>query len=163
MVLNISLSNRKRKIIHIFRVLNAISFVAKALKIERVAKKLILRTVRGYQLYISPYKGFSCAYKKLHDGQSCSAYFYSCLSDRTLNLSTASNLLQQRLIDCKQAYLILQTDTNYQQQHKPQKRRRNNNECGSCSEWIDFSPFFYWCDCGDCLDCGDCDLGICDF
>ena len=116
--------------------------------------------VRGYQLYISPHKGFCCAYKKLHNGQSCSAYFYSCISDRTLSLSTANNLFQQRLIDCKQAYFILRTDAHYQQQGKAKKRRKNNSECGHWSEWIDFSSFMYLCNCGDCGDCGDCDLGI---
>ena len=145
------------------QILSTISLIAKVLKIERIVKKLVLLVVRGYQRYISPYKGFSCAYKKLYKTQSCSAYFYSCVRDRALNLSTASNLLQQRLFECKQAYSILQTDLNYHQQSKQKKRRRNNNECGSCSEWIDFTPLLYWCDCGDCLDCGDCDLGICDF
>ena len=149
MVLN-TLSSSRKKAIYIFRVLNAIWLVARILKIERIVKKLVLPIVRGYQLYISPRKGFCCAYKKLHNGQSCSAYFYSCISDRNLNLNTASDLLQQRLLDCKQAYLTLQTNANYRQQHKAKKRRKHNSECGSCSEWIDFSPFLSGCDCGVC-------------
>ena len=158
-----TLSSSRIKATFIFKVLNVIRIIAEALKMEETVRRLILLIVRGYQLYISPYKGFCCAYKKLHNEQSCSAYFYSCISDRNLDLSIASNLLQKRLVDCKQAYLILKTDANYRQQHKAKKRRRNNNECGSCSEWIDFGSLFYWCDFGDCLGCSDCDLGICDF
>ncbi|MGB6170093.1 MAG: membrane protein insertion efficiency factor YidD, partial [Geitlerinemataceae cyanobacterium] len=37
--------------------------------------RVTIGIVRGYQKYLSPHKGFSCAYRKLHGGVSCSEYF----------------------------------------------------------------------------------------
>ncbi|MDJ0591063.1 MAG: membrane protein insertion efficiency factor YidD [Pleurocapsa sp. MO_226.B13] len=156
-ILNTASSVQKPgKITFILKVLTAIAKIAATWGLEKQSEKLILLLVRGYQLYISPHKGFSCAYRKLYNQQSCSDYFYNCISDR--DLSTAAILLQQRLIDCQQAATILQTTANYRRQ----KPTRKSQECGSCWDWLDLS--FLISDCGDCNDCelGDCDLGGCD-
>ena len=136
--------------------LNFIASIAKWLRLEKFIERSILLIIRGYKCYISPHKGFVCAYRKLYDRQSCSSYFYSCIVNH--NLSTASNLFQQRLIDCKQASAILKADANYRQ---TQRRRKNyrNNECLDCGSWIDLSFFL-----PDCDDCGcDCDGNFCEF
>ena len=148
------------------KVFEVIVRTGKNLGAEKMLTKLTLLTIKSYQSHISPHKGFSCAYRQLYGEQSCSAYFYSCVLDT--NLSTASNLIQQRLNGCQQAYTVWQSNkkSNYQKPSKKQKHQKNSHECDDCHDWIDLGSCLYVCDpidCGDCGDCGDCDLGFCDF
>ena len=136
-------TNRK---ISIFSILGFIATLSQILKIERLINSVILLIVRGYQLYISPYKGFCCAYRKLHNGQSCSSYFYTCVNN--YDLSTAGILLQQRFKDCKQANAILKSQTNQQKKHNSQKqRKKNNSDCACCA--LEFLTYFSILGCGD--------------
>ena len=124
--------------------------------------RLIILTVRLYQRYISPYKGFSCAYTKLHSGLSCSEFFKQTVSD--YGLSQAVPLFQERLEACKFANLQLKAES--QEENEKERKKRNNNFCD------DFYLDFSFCDTGDCgscdhnhdgnLDCSDCNVLNCD-
>ena len=161
------------KTISIFNVLAFIAKLSQILKIEKIINSMILLIVRGYQLYISPYKGFSCAYRKLHNEQSCSSYFYTCVNN--YDLSTANILLQQRFNECYAANTILKSQTNQQKKPNLKKQRKNNSSsCACCG--LSFLTYFSILGCTDnfdnccgktnyntynfeVCDCGDCDIG----
>lgn len=37
-------------------------------------RNVICLSIKGYQRYVSPYKGFCCAHRHLHGGVGCSGY-----------------------------------------------------------------------------------------
>ncbi len=45
-----------------------------------IIDSLAIAAITGYQRYLSPYKGFRCAHRVLHQGESCSQYSANCLS-----------------------------------------------------------------------------------
>ena len=159
--------HKQGKISSFLSILNAASVVAKLYGVEKIMSRLILIMVRVYQRYISPYKGFNCAHNQLYNQQSCSSYFCACITQ--YDLVTANNLLRQRLINCRQAYEILITNSSYQ---KSNRGDRDNNKHGKCWNWSDLGSLFSGCDREDCESCelgecefcelGDCDLGGCD-
>ena len=164
-----SLSLVKRgKISSILNIVIRINAIAGFLGFQEIVKSLFRLVIKLYQRYISPYKGFACAYRILHQEQSCSGYFYTCISEQ--NFSSACMLLQQRLIDCQQAHEILKTKAGYQHQGKSKRRRKQTSGCAdnnngfNCIDLIDLSDLFITCDFVDC-DLADCDfdLGGCDF
>ena len=73
-----------------------------------------IQALQRYQKHLSPHKGFSCAYSRLHGAESCSEYFRKKV--RTYGLSKAIPLFEQRLRDCKLANATL----------KAQRRSRNS-------------------------------------
>ena len=117
--------------IPIFIILSLIARLAKFLRIENLINNSILFIVRGYQLYISPHKGFSCAYKKLHNEQSCSSYFYTCVDRYDLN--TASTMLQQRFKECNQANQVLNSQANQKKKQNSKKQSKENDSSCCCS------------------------------
>lgn len=61
-------------------------------------KHLALALIRGYQRFLSPLKGFSCAFRVYTEGCSCSAYGYRVIEKHGLRLGL--RLLQRRLDRC---------------------------------------------------------------
>jgi putative component of membrane protein insertase Oxa1/YidC/SpoIIIJ protein YidD len=61
-------------------------------------ERLALLAIRGYQRYLSPFKGFSCALCVATGGESCSAYGYRAI--RRGGLQVGLRLLRQRLLLC---------------------------------------------------------------
>lgn len=61
--------------------------------------KLSVWLIIFYQKYISPYKGFSCAYRVSTNGLSCSAYGKKVIQKH--GFWTGYHLLQRRFYDCK--------------------------------------------------------------
>lgn len=134
--------------------------------------RLTLNLVRGYQKYLSPHKGFSCAYRKLHGGASCSEYFRQSI-DR-YGLSHAIPLFQQRLEACKMANLTLRSPVSTQEEDaessaNKQRKTRDfycdravgdcvGSGCGDCGSSTDCGD----CNTPDCGDCGSSDCGSCD-
>ena len=58
-------------------------------------------TINGYQRYISPHKGFCCAYRVVRGGDSCSEFAKQAIlqNDFWHSLST----IRKRFIECKEA------------------------------------------------------------
>lgn len=87
------------------------------------------KLVDFYQLRISPYKGYSCAYRVLHDDVSCSQYCKLQIEERGILLGIMNMFDRFRL--CAQASRTLRTD-------KPKKRKGQNGrladeDCGPLS------------------------------
>ena len=86
-----------------------------------------------YQAFISPYKGFHCAYGKVHtDEASCSEYGKKVILEK--GLIVGLNMLQNRLLDCKKAYKIWQLQHPFTPQAKgcsPKGCGRAGGECGA--------------------------------
>jgi uncharacterized protein len=61
-------------------------------------KPLALVLIRGYQKFISPYKGFSCALRVRTGGHSCSRYGYEAIERHGFLLGM--KLLYRRLAKC---------------------------------------------------------------
>ncbi|MCZ2202268.1 MAG: membrane protein insertion efficiency factor YidD [Cylindrospermopsis raciborskii PAMP2012] len=66
---------------------------------------IFVSLINGYQKYLSPYKGYSCAHRILHQGESCSQYVKRSLLQQ--DLQTAIKLSQQRFVDCSKAAQVL--------------------------------------------------------
>ncbi|MGX9733918.1 membrane protein insertion efficiency factor YidD [Janthinobacterium aestuarii] len=65
---------------------------------DTCGKRLALWAIRAYQRYLSPWKGFSCAYRVLTGRDSCSAYGYKVIARHGLRAGLP--LLQRRLRAC---------------------------------------------------------------
>lgn len=61
-----------------------------------------LRIIRFYQKYISPYKGFCCAYRCYTGHASCSDLGYRAI--RHYGIRRGIGVLRQRLVKCGVAY-----------------------------------------------------------
>ncbi|SDA42718.1 MULTISPECIES: membrane protein insertion efficiency factor YidD [unclassified Janthinobacterium] len=119
--------------------------------LDTCGKHLALWTIRAYQRYLSPWKGFSCAYRVLTGRDSCSAYGYKVIARHGLRAGLP--LLQRRLRACGERH----------RQHlarQPQARHRARRQAQAG-----------YCDCDlpcdlpsmDCLDkaCGAADIVDC--
>ena len=109
--------------------------------------RLALWAIRAYQRYLSPWKGFSCAYRVLTGRDSCSAYGYKVIARHGLRAGLP--LLQRRLRTCGERH----------RQHlalHPQVRRsaRRQAQAGYCD--CDVPMFDCACDCADVASLADC-------
>lgn len=73
--------------------------------IDSLTRSTSTRLINFYQRQISPHKGFSCAYRILHRGESCSQYVKGVIQTR--GLLPAIPLIRERFRDCQQASQIL--------------------------------------------------------
>lgn len=99
--------------------LEFIANIAAKIGLQKIIKFLMIFFINCYQKYLSPYKGFSCAYRKLYQAESCSEYFKIAIANT--NLTTAIPLFQKRLVDCKLASRTLKVNSNYPQKKKNQE------------------------------------------
>ncbi len=105
-------------------------------------KFLALCLIRFYQRFISPYKGFSCAYR-VHTGKaSCSQLGYRAI--RRHGLIGGVRVLRGRLACCSEAYHEhhQSSQSSHAQTHRPAGSLRAQ---------------------GGFVDCGGCDVIPCDF
>ena len=65
---------------------------------SKLATTLALAAIRGYQRYLSPYKGFSCALAVGTGGASCSAYGHAVIA--RFGLKRGLGLLDRRMVLC---------------------------------------------------------------
>jgi putative component of membrane protein insertase Oxa1/YidC/SpoIIIJ protein YidD len=148
-----------------------------------IVDSLAIAAIAGYQRYLSPYKGFRCAQRVLHRGESCSQYVKRLV--RAEGLGVALQKSRVRFAECKDANRIIHarrrfdrlsiesgeneepeiTDSGGEQNPAPAKRKRKfvsnsnsscqNNGCNNCGDC------YYAPDCADCdatgLDCAGCD------
>lgn len=84
-------------------------------------RNLLILWIHWYQKYLSPRKGYSCAYRSLHHGESCSCYVKNILTEQ--NLLTSISLAKQRFSECAQAEKILHI-----------RSAENDNSLGSDSQ-----------------------------
>lgn len=48
--------------------------------VDTPTRQIAIACIGGYQRYLSPHKGFVCAHRRLHGGDSCSQYVKTVLS-----------------------------------------------------------------------------------
>ncbi|MCF4970038.1 membrane protein insertion efficiency factor YidD [Nostoc sp. CMAA1605] len=147
------------------------------------SRNLSTVAITGYQKYLSPHKGFSCAHRVLYGGESCSQYIKRVISEEGLSVALVKS--RQRFQECKQANLLLRSrlqiedsestdesddssldeeDTSLNPRRKvPPSGQTSNTDCGDlpdCSS-LDCSGV----DCGDLPDCSslDCSGADCHF
>ncbi|HEY9669159.1 MAG TPA: membrane protein insertion efficiency factor YidD [Coleofasciculaceae cyanobacterium] len=77
--------------------------------VEPLARKIAVNSITAYQAYISPHKGFACAHRILHGGESCSMHIKRLLGEQSL--ISAIQLSRQRFKDCVVASKTLKTTT----------------------------------------------------
>jgi putative component of membrane protein insertase Oxa1/YidC/SpoIIIJ protein YidD len=76
--------------------------------LDLLTRRAAAACIHLYQKQLSPYKGFSCAYRVLHRSESCSQYTKHLLSE--LGIGQALPLIQQRFQACKAANQTLKTN-----------------------------------------------------
>lgn len=114
-------------------------------------KALALAAIRCYQRYISPYKGFSCAYHKYTGRASCSDLGYRAI--RRFGVWDGLGVLRHRLDCCGSVY----------REHAPRLTvpQRQAGFCDASCDIptcdgppdCDFMPDLDWCE--PACDCGD--------
>ena len=127
-----------------------------------MVSKLALGAIWGYQQYISPRKGFRCAYSIHHGGTGCSGYAKFAIREH--GLWQAIPFIRQRLRDCKTAYAEICANCscrsdqhedvpplNANERAELERRRKKDNRC--CSK-TDFCV-----GCGECGTCGGAGAG----
>ena len=73
--------------------------------LDRIIRWLLIRTIALYQRYLSPHKGFACAYRVLHGSHSCSQGTKEIL--RNYSLGEALPRIRQQFRACRDASSIL--------------------------------------------------------
>jgi uncharacterized protein len=108
-------------------------------------KSLALLAIRGYQRFISPYKGFRCAYR-LHTGRcTCSGLGYRAI--RRYGVIDGLGVLRVRLARCGQVH----------RKHRP-KPHQLSRQAGVCDVGCDVGgcdapggeTACHFCNCFDC-------------
>lgn len=87
-----------------------LSITAKNYLLNAVSKRVILFIIFVYQKFISPFKGFNCAYRVLYQQESCSCYVKKAFIEN--DISTALNLSIQRFNECSDASRTLSLSSN---------------------------------------------------
>lgn len=120
-------------------------------------RRLALAAIRAYQRYISPYKGFRCAYSVHTGGASCSAFGYRVV--RRYGVVAGLTLLRRRTQHCAQVHRRC-SPTNL-----PRPLRSQRGECdlgcaapdGCGCDLPDAPQWARVYDCASACDCGGCD------
>lgn len=102
-------------------------------------RKLLIGVIKIYQRFLSPYKGFRCAYSVYHHTHSCSVAVIDILQQNQ-KVTLGIQQIRERLLACKAANVSLQELKEKELEHK-KKPDKKNNSC-SCADSVQF------------LDCG---------
>jgi len=81
--------------------------------LDILSRQTTSRAIATYQKWISPHKGFVCAHRVLHRGESCSQYIKRSILEH--GLWNAIPLVQERFEDCKVANAILKAQRERQE------------------------------------------------
>lgn len=90
---------------------------------DAATRSLSSKLIEGYQKYISPRKGFSCAYRILHVRESCSQYAKRQIIEQ--GLINAMPLIRQRFQACNSANRVIRAKI------QQVSYRRQEESCGS--------------------------------
>lgn len=111
---------------------------------QKILTAIALGTIKLYQNYISPYKGFSCAHRVATKEVSCSGYGAKVI--KRFGLFTGYKLLNRRFYDCKwHAQNTLKTYRS-QGSYLRKKYQRGSIDC----DCPDVGNIFDCCDFDDC-------------
>ena len=91
--------------------------------------KFILRLIALYKRYISPHKGYRCAYSALHGGDSCSTAIEKIIQSHGTYRSL--HLVYRQMINCSNAYEVLASKKR-KNNHKQKGKKKKDNENVAC-------------------------------
>jgi putative component of membrane protein insertase Oxa1/YidC/SpoIIIJ protein YidD len=94
-----------------------------------IIDSLAISAITGYQRYLSPHKGFRCAHRALHQGESCSQYVKREVQEEGLMAALRSSRV--RFAECKEANQIIRARllrTNHQKWRSLLWMRKNKPE-----------------------------------
>jgi len=83
----------------------------------------------GYQRYLSPYKGFCCAHRVRHGGDSCSEFVRQAVLAE--GLWSALPIIRLRFAECKAAALALRWEHEDPRHKRKQEKQQSSSDCGS--------------------------------
>lgn len=113
-----------------------------------------------YQRWISPHKGFCCAYRKLTGGRSCSEYARQTVLDR--GVLTLAKALPRQFARCRRAHAALVTMASAAAPEdealspEGREKRKADAKRSSASDWCNGANF----DCASFdVGCGTLDIG----
>jgi putative component of membrane protein insertase Oxa1/YidC/SpoIIIJ protein YidD len=90
--------------------------------------------IRGYQRYLSPYKGFCCAHRALHGGPGCSEAVRRIIEAR--GIFHCWSQVRERFAQCREAARVLRARPLaaglFGTQSESDKRKRRKNQGDSC-------------------------------
>lgn len=119
---------------------------------------MILLIIRAYQRYVSPYKGFHCAFHAHTGRQTCSGYGYRVFA--RYGTVRGWRLLRRRFGACSAAAHRHYEDCAQAHAHKAHSTHRQAGfiDCGGCDvPGCDLPDVGNVCDClGNFADVGDC-------
>lgn len=125
-------------------------------------KTIALLAIKAYQRYVSPHKGFCCAYRAHTGYSSCSALGYRAI--RRYGVLQGITVLQQRFQRCSAAH---QQSLALKKNPSHQHRLSHSSQQGFCDASCDCPSVDMpcdmpssdsaqsFCDVLDCCDCGD--------
>jgi len=110
-------------------------------------KSIAVGSINLYQKYISPYKGYRCAYGVYHQNGTCSSIIKSRIQEH--GLIKAYPMIKGQFQACKVAYLALQENKNVLGDGGEDKKKKNSDcsgdVCSGCTPDIG--------DCGSVVPC----------
>lgn len=131
-------------------------------------RQIAITLIGGYQKHLSPHKGFSCAYRLLHGGESCSQYIKRRIAQDGLVATLKAS--RQRFQACRKANEILRsrhchysnTENNLDQE---ENKRRQLKRKQTASESTDYSSCSHsnrsLIEVANCtVDCANCGSGL---
>jgi putative component of membrane protein insertase Oxa1/YidC/SpoIIIJ protein YidD len=89
---------------------------------------LISASIGGYQRYLSPYKGFCCAYRVQTGRRSCSAYARAIVDK--LGAIALQQAMPRQFERCRLAFETLQTREAAPKKEQKWWERCNGGDCG---------------------------------
>lgn len=89
-------------------------------------KRFAIWGINLYQKYISPYKGYRCAYGVYHQNGTCSSIIKGHIQRE--GLIKAYPLIREQFANCKDAYELLMIQREEQKKRKKQKEERLKGE-----------------------------------
>ena len=70
-----------------------------------MSKFIAIKLIKGYQKFISPYKGWCCSHSSVYGGLSCSSYGLLAIEEQ--GVFKGVSLLNNRMNDCEVAANLL--------------------------------------------------------
>ena len=117
---------------------------------------LSLQGIAFYQKFISPRKGYRCAYGVLNNTHGCSGAVKAIIKEKGVMAGWSD--INSQFNNCKAAAETLQAQSGCKKKRRSCKSRfKREASCGSgnCGSGCHVP------DCGDCGDVGSCDVGSC--
>jgi putative component of membrane protein insertase Oxa1/YidC/SpoIIIJ protein YidD len=88
----------------------------------------------GYRKYVSPYKGFSCAHRVLHGGDSCSMHIQQLVQEH--GWKTAWQRAPQRFAASKAASHELRSQSDSSRAKGRKRNKKRSDWCDNCTDCV---------------------------